>query len=56
MGGREEQAWRTLADHTQQAAEEIRPGPLLVGNCGFSHTSSAPDVNFPANLRAEELK
>lgn len=43
MGGREEQAWRPLADHTQQAAEEIRPGPLLVGNGRFpsNHTRGA---------------
>lgn len=43
VGGREEQARRALADHAQQAAEEIRPGPLLAGNCRFlgctaSHT------------------
>ena len=32
VGRREEQERRTVADHTQQAAEEAGPGPLLAGD------------------------
>lgn len=35
VGGWAEQARRALADHSQQAAEETRPGPLLARNSEF---------------------